>query len=180
MQKILPSLAIMLIGLGLFGFGFIARKETLKVGLIDQQTTCVQTAIASTTRTYLHFGNATYGTTTLSLDTHRSQRIELTLVANVASSTGTNYDVLLETSSNDIEYYPASYSMAQGTDHATTTITLPNTDVVYRWLPGKTATTSRAFIIEPIMGNFTRFIFSVGTSTSVTSRGSIWAQVCAK
>ena len=178
-NKIIPLLVIVGIVAFLGYLGWNKKPITLLSGA-DQRNVCNATASASTTRTHLQYGSATYASTTLTVSTADRQQVEITEVANVASSTAVNYDVLLQTSSDGINFYPISYPMAYGTDHGTTTINVPNTDVYYRWIPGTTSTTSRAFKINPIMGNYTRFIFSAGTSTDVTSRGAIWAQVCVK
>jgi len=182
-KLIIGSLLTVIIGL-VFIVGQYSGKQDQAYGAgnIDQATNYFQTSAGTTTAltsfTYLQYGMARKASTSLDINTRLAEQLEIQMMT-LASSTITTYDVCLQTSYDGVTYYPLNIGMEAWAlaNTATTSIPITSDGTCYRYVPGRTSTSTIAFVIDDIMGSWTRVMFNVGTSTDVAGRGALHARV---
>lgn len=146
----LLAICLILIGSVLF-----SQKTEVAQGFANL-TTYTQTPVATSTPAFLQWGIAS---STLTVPTNGLDTLEVSTLFT-ASTSLTNYDVKFYTSSDAKDFYLLSA-------FSTTTI------------PESTNATFRAFSITPT-GAYTRIDVTVGTSSSLSSRGSLYLKAGAR
>lgn len=150
----------------LFGIIEIAHANPLQVAPI------VQTAVSTTTPSYMTAGTAT---TTLVFDSYIPGVNKISdeatlLVQNVASSTSSILNIAIQYSQDGIDWYSDNGSVASSTNP------LPiQTANSYTWTAAGTATTSKALFLQTPV-RFTRAVFTVPAGAAA---GGVWAQIVA-